>query len=353
MPDVATRPISSLPAGTALSRYLHAITATRGDLLAARAVAAEWRNTPQVYTALDLQVSGKSATAAGSTSDATWAKPLVTSGIAAEAITLLRGISIVSQLEGRLRRTPFNTKVPKDDTIALLGGWVAENSPIPVASLAFSAVGPLDATKVAVIVPMTRELVVTGIPATEAVVRRAVLGGLAARIDQLFLLPTAAAAPGMPASITNGATEVVSTGSSAAQIIADLNAMRAAITTGGGNLVWVMRPTTMSAIAAALGKESGLPQTLFALSVVASKNSPAQVTLLDGDAILLADDGEFDVTLSRSASVQMNDAPDNPVVAATIATSFFQNNLIGIRALRVINWLRVATGGVVFMTVSY
>ena len=65
-------------------------------------------------------------------------------------------------------------------------------------------------------------------PDAEATVRRTVLGGLAKSLDNQFLLPTVAAVANVnPASITNGATEITSTGSTAAQIAADLALMLA------------------------------------------------------------------------------------------------------------------------------
>lgn len=352
MSDYATRSLSALPMGTGFSRYLHALTASRGDTQRAQAFAQRWRDSPQVSAAFEFRT--KAAVGAGTTTDATWAKPLVTTGLAAEAISLLRGLSIVGQLEPRLRRVEFGLQVPMHASTVMLGGWIAEGLPIPVAALNFSTVGPLEPTKVAVITALTKELLTLGTPNTEAMVRQDVLGGLAALIDQSFLLPTSVAAAGRPAAVTAGAVEVTSTGATAAAIAADLGAMLASITTSGGNLVWVMRPTTRAKVAAALGSTSGLPATLHGIPVVVSKNSPQQVTLLDGDAILLAaDDNGFDVSLSESSTIQMDSVPANPVAASTVMTSFFQSNLVGVRAVRVINWLRVVDGSVVFMTTAY
>jgi hypothetical protein len=49
----------------------------------------------------------------------------------------------------------------------------------------------------------------------------------------------------------------------------------------------------------------------------------------------------------------MNSTPDSPVTAATILNSFWQTNTVGIRAVRMISWLRGVDGAVVYMTVSY
>ena len=309
-----TRPVSALPSGTVINRLLEVLTKSHGSLTFAAEIANgdDFRTVPQVRHTFDA-LSTKSAISPGTSTDALWASALVTSGVAAEAIALLRDISIVSQLEGRCRRIPFNLRVPKDDSALSLGGWAAEGAPIPVAPLSFSSVGPVPTNKVGVIIALTRELVEATDPAAQASVRRSVLGGLAYLIDQSFLLPTSVAASGRPGAITSaGATAITSTGTTAAQIGADLAAMRAAISTNGSGLTWIMRKKTMSTIAAALGSNSGLPQTLQGLPIITSDNSPAQITLADCAAILIADDGQFAVSESREASLQMDSAPMHP-----------------------------------------
>ena len=81
------------------------------------------------------------------------------------------------------------------------------------------------AFKYGVIVPLSEELVALSTPDAEATVRRTVLGGLAAALDNQFLLPTVAVSAGVnPGSVTNGSTEITTTGTTAAQIAADLPA---------------------------------------------------------------------------------------------------------------------------------
>ena len=84
------------------------------------------------------------------------------------------------------------------------------------------------------IVPLAEELVQVSSPDAEATVRRTVLGGLVASIDNQLLLSTVAVSAGVnPASVTNGATEITTTGATAAQIAADLAGMLAAVTRPG------------------------------------------------------------------------------------------------------------------------
>src|SRR6187549_3734662 len=91
--------VSSLPTGTAVSRYIIAKALGRGDLYAERMIAERWTDTPQVAATLNVPLGVKAAVAAGSTTDATWAGPLAPHGIAAEALTIMRGMSILGALE--------------------------------------------------------------------------------------------------------------------------------------------------------------------------------------------------------------------------------------------------------------
>lgn len=352
MADLVTRPVSLVPPGTAVARFLGALTESNGFVSHAQAIAeGRYRSTPQVAAALEYLT--KAVSAPGMTADAAWAGPLVVSGLAADALAVMRGVSIVGTLEPKLRKVPFNMKVPRDSNSTALGSWAVEGQPIQAVNLTFDSVGPLPPTKVGVLVALTKELLLLGTSTAEATVTRAVLGGLAKQIDTSFLDPASTAVTGRPASITNGATAITSTGATAAAIATDLGAMLAAITTAGSGLTWIMRPTTMAHVAAALGAASDLPRSLYGLPAILSSNSPAQITLVDTSAILLADDGAFDVSLSKSATVEMNNAPTGPPVAATVMTSFFQNNLVGIRALRWISWLRAADVSVSYMVVAY
>ena len=82
-------------------------------------------------------------------------------------------------------------------------------------------------------------------------------------------------------------------------------------------------------------------------------NSPAQITLVDAANILYSDDGGFDVSISNQAAIEMDSAPTDPPVAATVITSLFQRNLFGVRVLRWLAYLRAQTGAVAYMPVTY
>ena len=130
-------------------------------------------------------------------------------------------------------------------------------------------------------------------------------------------------------------------------------ASEAAVTTPGP-LVWVMPPKTMYRVALTLGSQAAdLPATLFGVPVIASTTSPAQVTLLDPAGVIYSDSGQFEIEVSEQASVQLDDAPDNPTTASTVLQTAFGRNLVYVRALRWLAWQRTQAGAAAWMTVSY
>jgi HK97 family phage major capsid protein len=351
-PATAYRPVSILPTGTAVARYIQALALGCDDMYTALQKAETWRDTPHVKATLELRM--KAAVASASTTDSTWAGPLASYGIAAEAVGILRGLSIFGALESKMQRVPLHVKIPVETGAGFTGGWVAEGAAIPVQKTAYST-STEENYKYGVIVPLSEELVTTSDPAAIPTINRTVLGGLAKAIDTQLLTPTVAVSAGVnPASILNGSTEITTTGSTAATIAADLAGMLAAVTTPGP-LVWIMKPKTLYRISLTLGSQAaGLPNTLFGIPVIASINSPAQIALLDPGAILFSDSGGFELDVSRNALLELNDAPANPTVAGSIMHSMLQRNDVAIKAMRSLAWLNLTpTTAASFMSVSY
>jgi HK97 family phage major capsid protein len=348
------RVVSALPTGTAFSRYLMVKAAGRGDSYTELLLAEKFKDSPTVHATLELQT--EAAVAAGTTTDATWAGPLAAYGTASEALQLLRGASIIGALEGKMRRVPFRTKVPRETGSGTGGAWVGEGLATPAAATAYDTLSQ-EAYRAGKIIVLSDELLRLGDPDAERTVRETVIAGVAAYLDGQFLTNTITLSANLrPAAITNGATAITSTGSTAAQISADLPGMLAAITTTATSLVWIMRPTTAATIAmrlAGVGTPTDLPRTLFGAPVILSANSPQQVTLLDAGNILYSDTGGIDVSISNQAAIEMNDAPTNPPVGGTIIESLWPRNLFGVRVTRWLAYLRAQTGAVTYMTVGY
>jgi hypothetical protein len=72
--------------------------------------------------------------------------------------------------------------------------------------------------------------------------------------------------------------------------------------------------------------------TLQGVPVIVSASAPAgTLTLIDAAAVLLADDGEIDISVSSEANVMLDSAP---VPGTTAYMSLWQHNLVGILAER-------------------
>jgi len=356
--------------GTAFTRYAMALMASKGNLMQAAEISKRWDDqTPEVSTVL------KAAVAAGTTTDAAWAKPLVEyQNMASEFAELLRPQTIIGRIPG-LRNVPFNIKVPRQ-TGGSSASWVGEGAPKPVSSLAFDQIS-LGVTKLAGIVVMTDELVRFSNPSAEAIVRQDLIDTIVQTMDRDFVDPANAGSAGVkPASITYGVTPVVASGTDADAVRKDVQALMGKFVTANLSLagaVFIM--TEMQALALALmlnplgqrefpdiqinGDSGG---RFFGLPVVLSENIPAnpgagdplagmgaRIILAKASEIMLADDGETLLDASNQASLQMDSAPTNPPVAATVMVSLWQMNLVGIRAERFINWTKRRPGAVQYI----
>lgn len=360
---------TNLPKGTAFTRYAKALAMSKGNLMQAAEIAKSWDDTPQVETVL------KAAVAAGTTTDTTWAKPLVEyENMASEFAELLRPATIIGRIPG-LRRVPFNVKIPRQ-TAGSTVGWVGEGKPKPVSALAFDQV-TLGMAKTAGIVVITDELARSSSPAAEEVVRQDLIDQTAQFLDRQFVDPTVAASAGVsPASITNGVTAITASGTDADAFRADAKSVMTAFVAANMSLagaVWIMTETqalSLSLMLNPLGQQEfpGMNATgsgtLLGLPVIISENIPAQaavtgppaipagsrIILVKASEILLADDGQTMLDASTEASLQMDSAPDATPSATTVFVSLWQMNMVGIRAERYINWGKRRSGAVQYIT---
>ena len=133
------RVVSALPIGTAVSRFITAKAIGGGDYWTELQTAEQWRDCPQVKATLELHT--KAAVPAGSTTDSTWAGPLSAYGVAQEAITIMRGMSILGALESKMQSVPLHVKLARETGAGITGGWVAAGGPIPVQKTDFT--GPI------------------------------------------------------------------------------------------------------------------------------------------------------------------------------------------------------------------
>lgn len=347
----------NVPPGTAFARYAQAMAFSKGNLMLAHQVAkTRWPDTPEVENVL------KSAMDAGTTTDATWALPLWDyQTMVNEFVNLLRPETIVGKVQG-LRKVPFNIRVATQ-TQGSTVGWVGQGLSKPVSELAFSEI-TLGLAKAAGIVVISQELARTASPSAEAIIRQDLIDTMSVFMDVQFISPSVAAVANVsPASITNGITAIPSTGSTVALITADISSLLTAFINADispKNPYFVMHPITALGLSLKRTAQDifAFPDitmsggTLFGIPVITSRSVPKTtsggsiIVLFDASEIFFADDGQVMLDVSEQASLQMDSAP---ATGAQSLVSLWQNNLIGIRAERYMNWKRARDTAVTYL----
>ena len=321
-----------------------------------------WQSeTPEVEQVL------KAAVSAGTTTDSTWAAPLAQyTNLASEFVEYLRPLTIIGRIQG-MRRVPFLVKFPRQ-TGAAVASWVGQAKPKPATSLAFDSL-TLDPLKVAGIVPISMELMRLSSPSAEAIIRDDLAGAIAQLVDHDFLDPEKAASANVsPASLTYGLTPVAATGTTFAYLKADVKSVMANFF--AANITpdtVVMKQSTAQSLGmmeTSLGNQQfpGLDMNggkFFGMNVVTSQNmdytedSPQEgdnIIFLRANDIALADDGGVEVDVSTEASIEMSTTPTDPSTASVELISLWQRNLVGIRAERMVNWVKRRSAAVQYIS---
>lgn len=362
------------PPGIEFTRYAMCLMTARGNPDTALKIAeARYPEEVRVHNVL------RAAVAAGTTTDPTWAGALTQYvDFAGDFIEYLRPQTIIGKFGVNgvpaLRNIPFNVRVKRQTS----GGeayWVGEGQPKPLTSFDFDTV-LLRWAKIANLAVLTDEQVRFSTPNAETAVRAALSEAIAAREDITFIDPTVTAiADTRPASITNGATAHVSSGTDAAAVRTDAGTLMTAFATANlpySQAVWIMNSTAaiqLFLMRNALGQAEfpGMLAdggTFMGRPVIVSDHitltgSPAAgiIVLMIPQEIYLSDDGQVVIDASREASLQMDDTPAMASTSGSPATptavsvvSMFQTNSIAIRAERYINWARRRDAAVQYLT---
>ena len=113
MPVITVRP--NVPKGTAFARMCMAMAAGHGDSYQTLQYAKQWADsTPEVEQMVQHMWRTKAAVAVGTTTDATWAGPLVVTTPLNEFLEMLRPRTLLGRIPG-MRQVPFNVSVPDAD----------------------------------------------------------------------------------------------------------------------------------------------------------------------------------------------------------------------------------------------
>lgn len=364
-----------LPPGVAFARLAGIMAAAKGSradaIMKAQELFPEEKPLHSILKSVDLsnfelvkraqELRTKAAVDIGTTLDTDYAAPLVQyQDMVSEFLEFLRPQTIIGRIPN-LRRVPFNVRVPRQTT----GGtaaWVGEGAPKPLTALAFDNV-TLRYMKLATIAVITDELARFSSPSAETIIRDTLAGAIIQQMDSDFVNPANAGTANVkPASITNGVTGIASTGPAESDVIADIGSLFAPFIAANltpANGVWIMSATTALALSLMRNPANGMSSfpgvsmtggTFNGLPVVVSEAVGNIVILANASDILVADDGQVTIDTSREASVQMDDAPTNPPVGATVFVSLWQQNLLGIKAERYITWVKGRAAAVQYLS---
>lgn len=354
-PFAVARNTTKLAQGQEFARYAMCLGVAKGNIHLAYEIAkSRFADNERIVNTL------KAAVAAGTTTDATWAGPLLQyNEFAGDFVEFLRPQTIIGKFGVNgvpaLRRVPFNVHI-KGQISGGNGYWVGQGNPKPVTKFDFSNVY-LSWAKVANIAVLSEELLRFSNPSAEMLVRDALAEALIARIDTDFVDPDKALVANVsPASITNGVAAIHSSGTDADSVRHDIAALWAPFIAANINpttAVYIMTPTTALAVSL-LRNSLGQPEfpgitinggTLDGIPVITSNYVPTDsngslVILANASDVWLADDGQVVIAASTEASLQMDSAPTNDagVPTATQVVSMFQTDSVALRAERFINW---------------
>jgi HK97 family phage major capsid protein/HK97 family phage prohead protease len=312
-----------------------------------------------------IPVMLKAAVAAGTTTDATWAGPLVyANNLASEFIEYLRPKTIVGRIPG-LTRVPFNVRII-GQTSGASANWVGQGVPKPVTKFDVAPV-TVGFTKIAAISVITDELARFSSPSAEALVRDELGRAIVARMDIDFIDPAKAAVANVsPASILNGVSPVAATITDADSVRAAIGDLLEAFLTANNtpeSAVLIM-PSTVALQWSLMFNALGQPEfptlsmmggTLQGIPVVVSQHASiggnSLVILVNAADILLADDGGVTVDVSREASITMSSDPVADAATADVI-SMWQANSLALRAERYVNWAKRRSGAAQYISID-
>lgn len=339
--------------GLAFARLAKAKALSKMNNMAAGEIAKQlWPDDQRISNILS-----KAAVAAGTTTNATFAGPLVgdETTVFADFAEFLRPATIVGKFGANgvagLRTVPFHTRL-LSQTSGGTAYWTGEGNPAPLTKTDFAGttLTPLKITALSVI---TQELAMDSSPSAELLIRDDLRNAIVERMDIDFIDPTKAASSGVsPASITNGVTAIASTGVDADAIRADVQALLGtyiAANNAPTNGVIIMSSVTalaLSMLQNPLGQSEfpGMTMnggTFLGFPVIVSEHVPSDsaghyVFMVNASDIYYAD-GEISVDMSDQASLQM---VDNPATGAQSSVSMWQSGLVGFLLHKRVNYAK-------------
>jgi len=311
----------------------------------------------------------KTAVSAGTTISPNWGANLVAleAGGVGGFLEYLRPATILGKF-GQGNVPSLNTVGWRQPLISQTSGgaayWVGEGAPKPLTAFAFAR-DKLLPTKLASICVLTMENIRDSSPSSDTIVRDQLRALISQEQDKAFIDPTNAGTTNIkPASITNGASTIASTGTDYAAVTLDVRSLMAKFTANNNppsTGVWIMNSTSASALGTMmnpLGQQSFPTMsdfnggTFFMMPVIVSDFVSNIVVLCNAKDIFLAQDDGIQVDMSSEAALQMDDAPTNnsATPTGTSLVSLWQTNSVAFRAEHSIGWKRGRSSAVAYLT---
>jgi hypothetical protein len=293
-------------------------------------------------TSVSVDVITRAATSIGTSTDATWAGPLVgTEALAREFAGFVYGSTLIGRLQD-LVRVPFNTKIPVQSAAASFA-WVGEGVSKPVTTFGFTS-ETLPVRKCQGTVVVTAELLQPR-PGLALALRRQLATELRRFLDREFIDPAVSEVVGIsPPSITNDVTPIASTGNASDDYKALVQAFTAANP-------YSERPALLLSPANAVIFTQAMPgfgSSAIGPKVLTSSVLGSNLVMLDESAIAVAGADEIVLDVSRQGLVQMDSAPATPPTGGMV--SLWQQNLAGIRTEASANWIKLRPEAVAFVS---
>jgi len=366
---VQIKTTEKLAPGIAMARHAICLIRAKGDYgKAAQFAEKYYPQTENVVKLLKAQANGanlseimqlKTTIPAGTTTDSTWAAPLVYANTTSlDFIEWLRPRTLIGQ--ANFRPIPFNVRIPRQTS----GGssrWVGQGKSKPVTKFDYDAVTTAF-TKVAGITVITQELARFSDPSAEALVRDQLGDTVIERIDSdLFDPDVAAVANVNPAGLLNGVVPVTGpTGTDPDDIRCALMRLWAPwdATFMGARPAYYTTPAVARFLAfmrdalgnvafpgmtAQGGTLDGIPVRVSQYLANNGGSGGSPFILVDESEVYLADDGTVTLDASTEATIEMSDVPVGSSSATVTSNgspfvNMFQTNSIALRAERFIWW---------------
>lgn len=317
--------------------------------------AARYKSNPLLVSVIKADVAG------GGSGSGEWGAELVSADnrFTGDFINFLYGKTVFDSLP--LRAVPANVAIKGQDG-ASTAYWVGESMAVGATTADFSTVS-LTPLKVGAIAVVSNELLRDSSPSAEMLVRDSLVEASAQKVDSTFFSTTAASSGISPAGILNGVTVGATGGATEAELIGDMMGLTRPFITAKyplSGLVWVTTPLIAEEI---MAMRNALGQSAFPTMAQGMLNNKKVFTgdnVGSGDFILMSPgdiwkigDGGVEVSISREATIEQNDAPagrtDTPVTMAVKHTNMFQSESTALKVVRSINWAKRRTGAVQYI----